>query len=94
MTALIEQLRPRFHVAGHAHQAIGPSQYGRTVYLGLDGITSSRRWHPETRGLQPGSLAVLDTDAQTLTPVVEDWLADVPTPFDFEAWCAATLARS
>jgi hypothetical protein len=93
ITALIEQLRPRFHVAGHAHQAIGPIDYGETTYLGLDGITASRRWHPEARGLQPGSLAVLDTDTRTLAPETEEWLADFATPFDFEAWCATNLPR-
>jgi hypothetical protein len=92
MTFLVEELRPEFHVAGHAHQAIGPLTYGATTYLGLDGITPSRRWQPEARGLQRGSLAVLDTAAHTIAPINDDWLAEFATPFDFEEWSAQSVA--
>ena len=94
MTALIERLHPRFHIAGHAHQAIGPITYGETTYLGLDGITPSRRWNPDASGLQPGSMAVLDTDTWALAPIAESWLAKFGMPFDFEAWSAEALRES
>ncbi|MEX2246082.1 MAG: metallophosphoesterase [Dehalococcoidia bacterium] len=85
--ALVERMQPRFHIAGHAHQLVGPVRHGATTYLGLDGLVASRRWHPEARGLQPGCLAVLDTEAEKLSVVSDDWLTAFPTPFDFETWC-------
>jgi hypothetical protein len=91
VTALVERLRPAFHVAGHAHQAIGPLQNGATTYLGLDGITPSRRWEPDVRGLRSGSLAVLDTTSGALAPVADAWLGEFVTPFDFETWARVTL---
>jgi Icc-related predicted phosphoesterase len=94
ITELIERLRPSFHLAGHAHQAIGPVQYGRTTYLGLDGLTPSRRWQPEAQGLQPRSMAVLDAETGTLAAVTDDWLARFVTPFDFASWCDEHLRES
>ncbi|MAG37667.1 MAG: hypothetical protein CL878_15640 [Dehalococcoidia bacterium] len=86
MTQLIEHLQPAFHLGGHLHHLNGPLTFGPTTYLGLNGLTPSARWHPEQTGLQPGCLAVLDTEAQTLSPVTDPWLSRFPTPVDFEAW--------
>ncbi len=63
MTRLIEHIRPAFHVAGHAHQVSGPTEFGPTTYLGLDCLVASPIWHPEARGLQQGCLGILDTEA-------------------------------
>jgi hypothetical protein len=86
MSQLIEQTRPPFQVAGHAHVLSGPDRYGQTTYLGLDCIVASPIWQPEARGFQPGCLAALDTTTGTLEPVTAAWLADFATPFDFDHW--------
>lgn len=86
ISQLIERIRPSFHVAGHAHVLSGPTRFGDTSYLGLDCIVASPLYHPEAQGLQPGCLAVLDTDHGDLRPITDDWLADFETPFDFERW--------
>jgi hypothetical protein len=88
---LLHHLRPSFHVAGHGHQLSGPRGYGATTYVGLDALVASRRRHPEARGLKPGCLAVLDTGARRLTPVTDEWLGDIETPFDFDTWCEMRL---
>lgn len=93
MSDLLERLGPSFHVAGHAHQLSGPSLYGVTTYLGLDGLLASRRWYPESRGLQKGCLGVLDTERRQLWPVTDEWLAEFETPFDFQRWCGVHLPR-
>jgi hypothetical protein len=89
ISRLVERLEPRWHVAGHAHQLNGPRQFGRTTYRGLDGIAASLRWYPDRPGLQPGCLAVLDTEAQTLEPVLDPWLQRFDRRFDFDAFVEA-----
>ena len=90
LSALMEQLRPRYYVAGHAHQAVGPLEYGPTTYVGLNGLVPSRRWEPESRGLAPGCLAVIDTDGDGLSVLSAGRLRDVPSPIDFEDWWAGS----
>jgi len=92
ISRLLDALRPAFHVAGHAHQLSGPRAFGSTTYLGLDGIVASPRWYPEARGLQPGSLATIDTSVGQLIPVLDPWLRSFPKPFDFASWAADFLA--
>ena len=86
ITDLIENTRPAFHVAGHAHVLAGPTRFGETTYLGLDCVVASPLYHPEAQGFQPGCLAVLDTDHGRLKPVTGDWLAEFETPFDVDRW--------
>ena len=86
ISQLIERIRPSFHMAGHAHVLSGPTRFGQTTYLGLDCVVASPLYHPEAQGLQPGCLAVLDTDHGRLEPVTGDWLAEFETPFDFNRW--------
>ena len=86
ISRLVERIRPRIHVAGHAHQVSGPGHYGPTTYVGLDGIVASPRWHPDAVGLQAGSLALLDTARGGLTSIAEPWLRSFSKPFDFDAW--------
>ncbi len=94
ISQLIERIRPSYHVAGHAHVLSGPTRYGQTTYLGLDGIVAPTLYHPDARGFQPGSLGVLDTCHGKLEPVADDWLAEFKTPFDFRDWFDGFRAAS
>jgi hypothetical protein len=89
MSRLLERLQPRYHVFGHMHQLSGPTAFGPTTYLGLDGLVASAIWHPEARGLKRGCLGLLDTGTGELTPVADAWLAEFPRTFDFEAWASS-----
>ncbi len=86
ITNLIEDIRPTFNVAGHAHVLSGTNRFGETTYLGLDCVIPSPLYHPDARGFQPGSLGILDTDHGLLEPVTDDWLGEFETPFDFRDW--------
>ena len=87
ISALVEHLQPPFHVAGHAHQLVGPRVFvGETAYLGLAGLVPSVRWQPEARGLSAGCLGVLDSASGALSAATDDWLSEFETPFDFNAW--------
>ncbi len=92
ITRLVEHVEPRFHVAGHYHLN-GPRAYGRTTFLCLSDLVASPLWHPESRGLQVGCLAVLDTETAALRPVMDPWLSDFDTPFDFDVWVDAFTSR-
>lgn len=92
ISALIGQIQPAFHIAGHAHQLSGPRAFGPTTYLGLSGLVESPIWHPESRGLQPGCLAVLDTESFSIWPVTDPWLSEFDTPFSFDAWFRRALS--
>ncbi|HEV8639092.1 MAG TPA: metallophosphoesterase [Chloroflexota bacterium] len=87
VTRLIETVQPAFHVAGHL-ALIGPQRFGGTTSLVLEGLSSSPLWNPSPY-LQVGCLAVLDTTAGTLEPVLDDWLARFPQRFDFDAFADA-----
>lgn len=84
ITDLIARLQPAYHLAGHYHHLNGPRRYGRTTYLGLNIVLPPVRRGPERR-VQPGCLAILDTDADTLHPVTEPWLVGFDKGFDFGA---------
>lgn len=88
ISVLVEALQPRVHVFGHLHHQNGPHTNGRTVSLGLSSLVASARWQPDTRGLKPGCIAVLDTDTYQLVPITDAWLTSFPTPFRFQEWCA------
>jgi Icc-related predicted phosphoesterase len=91
ITSLLERLQPAYHVAGHRHVLDGPLAFGPTTYLGLSALVPSALWQPQARGLLPGCLAVLDTDAGALAPVTDSWLGEFPRPFDLDAWAAREL---
>jgi len=88
ISTLLSALRPRLHVFGHYHHLHGPRKTGRTVSLGLSSLVASARWDPDATGLQPGCIAVLDTDTGLVSPVTDSWLVKFPTPFRFKNWCA------
>ncbi len=92
ITGLVERLQPGFHLAGHYHLN-GPRRYGRTTFLCLSQLVASPIWHPEARGLQEGCLAVLDNQVGELRPVLDAWLSEFPTPFDFATWSDGSSAR-
>jgi hypothetical protein len=76
VTQLIEKVQPRYHIAGHLHHMIGPEQYGRTAYLGLSSLLPSPG-RASLPAVQPGSLAVLDTDANRIEFVTDAWVSEV-----------------
>ncbi|MGH8902477.1 MAG: metallophosphoesterase family protein [Egibacteraceae bacterium] len=76
ISALVETLQPRYHVAGHYHHMAGPKTYGETVYLGLSCLLYPTQRDP-SRSVQPGSLALLDTRNGEFRHVTEDWLGAV-----------------
>jgi len=86
ISELLERLKPRFQIAGHAHTLSGPRTFSMTTYLGLNALVASPIWHPEAQGLQSGCLAVLDTEQSNLAPVTATWLSEFETPFDFGLW--------
>jgi hypothetical protein len=86
ISRLVESLQPRWHVAGHAHVVHGPRAFGPTTYLGIECVIASPRWHPEVTGLQPGCLALLDTESGELAPVMDSWLAAMDRRLDFDAF--------
>lgn len=86
VTELVARLEPAHHVAGHVHLSIGPRLHGPTTYLNLASLVASARWQPDARGLQPGCLALLDTERGEFRPVNDGWLTAFDTPFDFEVW--------
>ena len=89
ISRLVESLQPRWHVAGHAHVVHGPRAFGPTTYLGIDCVIASPRWFPDLKGLQPGCLAVLDTESGELAAVTEPWLAQMDRKLDFDAFVEA-----
>ncbi|MBI2856506.1 MAG: metallophosphoesterase [Chloroflexi bacterium] len=94
MTGLIERSQPHFHIAGHAHQLSGPTTFGRTTYLGLDGLAHSARWYPEKNGFKEGCMGVLDTAIGSLQPVTDLWLSSFNTKsFDFDSWFESAASR-
>jgi hypothetical protein len=92
MTRLLETAAPAFFAFGHAHRPIGPARFGRTAYVGLDGLLPFRKWQPDATGFLPGCLAILETRDGSLTLVTDSWLPNFPThPFDFDAWVDESL---
>jgi hypothetical protein len=73
ITQLVETIQPQYLIAGHYHHMIGPTMYGRTKYLGLN-VLIHLRLDPSGR-VQPGCLAILDTEKDELNFVTDDWLA-------------------
>ncbi len=68
LTKIEERLRPKWHVAGHYHHQIGPESRGAGTYLGLSCLVmplhskhGDEGFDP-TGAVQPGSIAVLETD--------------------------------
>lgn len=61
----------------------GPTNFGLTTYLGLNILVPPLR-RDETRRVQPGSLAILDTENNHLRFVTEDWLTRFAKGFDFD----------
>jgi hypothetical protein len=62
----------------HLHHMIGPRHDGPTTSIGLSIILTPKH-HDRSRAVQPGSIAILDTNAATLNFVTDDWLSNTPT---------------
>ncbi len=61
---------------------IGPNIYGKTIHVGLSTLVTPIRRNPE-RLLQPGSLAILNTENDTIEFVKDDWLTSLNTKLPF-----------
>ena len=79
VSKLIDALQPRFHLSGHLHTMRGPVAYGETTSFGLHGFggSSRPRVRQASRTVQPGTVAVLDTDTGDLEFVIGSWLMDL-----------------
>jgi predicted phosphodiesterase len=76
VSTLIEVLRPRYHLAAHLHTMVGPTTYGATTYLGLQGLGSTRlRSRHRDLTVHPGTVAILDTGTRSLGFVTGSGLA-------------------
>jgi hypothetical protein len=64
---------------------IGPTMYGRTKYLGLNVLIHLRQ--DPSGHVQPGCLAILDTEKDEINFVAEEWLSEFDKDFDFERYC-------
>ena len=84
ISALLDTLRPAFHVFGHHHEMIGPIQVGQTICIGLNQLVAPPR-EPPVRVLGSGSLGILDLPAGTFTFVRDEWLAEFGRRIDFPA---------
>lgn len=82
---LIDQIQPKYLIAGHYHHMNGPRVYGNTKYLGLNVIIDLRQ---DVFGrVQAGSLAILDTVKDEVDFVTDDWLSKFDKEFDFMKYC-------
>jgi Icc-related predicted phosphoesterase len=82
ITELINKIQPRYLIAGHYHHLNGPTNFGNTIYLGLNILVPPIRRDP-SRKVQPGSIAVLDTDKDTLNIVTDEWLSTFANGLDY-----------
>lgn len=82
ISKLIDTINPRYLIAGHYHHLNGPRVFGSTTYLGLNVLVNLRQ-DGEMRRIQPGSIAVLDTDTNDLRVISDEWLSEMDRDFDF-----------
>lgn len=85
VSELIKKMQPRYLIAGHYHHMNGPTNYGKTTYLGLNILIPPLR-RDELRKVQPGSLAILDTAKDTLQFVTAEWLSGFAKGFRFNSF--------
>lgn len=88
ITKLVEILQPKFLIAGHYHHMIGPQHIENTMYLGLSILVPPLR-KDESRRVQPGSIAILDTKNNDLKFVTDDWMSSIDKDFDFQEFINA-----
>ena len=74
---LVKDVTPSFHIFGHHHHMIGPISGGATVYVGLDSILNVLRDATVPPAVCEGSLAVLDTEQNTVGLVTEEWVSEI-----------------
>lgn len=89
---LIGIIQPKYVIAGHYHHMNGPRTFGNTTYLGLNVLVDLRN-DGELRRVQPGSLAVLDTEQNILEFVTDDWLSRIDRDFDFINYMEELIKR-
>jgi Icc-related predicted phosphoesterase len=89
---LIEKINPKYIIAGHYHHINGPKLFGNTTYLGLNVLVNIRD-DGEFRRVQPGSIAILDTEKNELNVITEDWLSDINRDFEFITYIDKLVRR-
>jgi Icc-related predicted phosphoesterase len=82
ITELIHKIQPKYLIAGHYHHMNGPNHYGKTTYMGLNILVPPLR-SDALRRVQPGSIAIMDTERDSLSFVTDDWLSKFDKDFDF-----------
>jgi|LFRM01.1.fsa_nt_gb hypothetical protein len=80
-------LKPKYLAAGHYHHIIGPEKFGTTKYFGLNVLIAPKR-KDKTGLVQEGSIAVLDTNDDTIEFVKDNWLSKISRDFDFISFIA------
>ena len=85
ITHLIEQVQPKYLIAGHYHHMNGPRKYGRTIYMGLNILVPPIR-KEELGKVQAGSICVLDTVTNMLEFVTDEWLSEFDCEFQFSKY--------
>lgn len=91
VSELIEVLRPAFHASSHYHHLRPPGRIGPTLSVGLNSVVGHFRSASER--LQPGCMAVLDTEHNTIETIDAPWFADIPrTGFEWRGYIERLLA--
>ncbi|GAA3400184.1 metallophosphoesterase [Paenibacillus hodogayensis] len=79
---LIGAIQPKYVIAGHYHHMNGPRTFGSTTYLGLNVLVDLRD-DGELRRVRPGSIALLDTEMNSVNFITDDWLSSIDKDFNF-----------
>ncbi|MGH2731461.1 MAG: metallophosphoesterase family protein [Actinomycetota bacterium] len=83
ISALVEALEPRHHIAGHYHHLIGPRKFGRTTYLGLACLLHAPSRDP-SRQVPSGAFVLLDTEEAEARFVTDRWVDGISGSFNFK----------
>jgi Icc-related predicted phosphoesterase len=89
---LIERINPKYIIAGHYHHINGPKLFGSTTYLGLNVLVNLRD-DGDVRRIQPGSIAVMDTEKNELNVITDEWLSDINRDFEFISYMDKLIKR-
>lgn len=87
ISTLMNQVQPKYLIAGHYHHMVGPLKYENTTYLGLNVLVNLREnENDQLRNIEPGSIAVLDTSQNELQFVLDPWITSINGEFNFNAF--------
>jgi len=83
VSALLEALRPRYHVFGHHHEVLGPVQVNETICIRLNQLVGPPHRRPG-QVVKPGSLGILEMPSGAFHFVTDRWLVDFGRRLDFQ----------